>query len=83
MFGIIYNLYLPQPLIEVKATSALGAMHPYILYGKPWVYITTKIHFLTPPHLRKSFFIPVTTFSGGAVGYNIWWQLWDTNSLKN
>ena len=41
-----------------------------------------KLIFYPPPHLQKSFFIPVTTFSSGALGYNIWWQLWDTNSQK-
>ena len=43
------------------------------------VYKTTKIHFLSPPPPSKIFFfIPVTTFSGGAVGYISWWQLRDT-----
>ena len=32
------------------------------------MYKTTENHF----------FIRVTTFGGSAVGYNIWWQLWDT-----
>ena len=38
-----------------------------------------KFFFLSPPpHFENYFFIPVTTFSRGAVGYNIWWQLLDT-----
>merc|ERR1712242_273449 len=38
-----------------------------------------KFIFLSPPPPSKIiFFIPVTTFSSCTVGYNIWWQQWDT-----
>ena len=41
-----------------------------------------KLIFSSPPTFKNPFLILVTTFSSGAVGYNIWWQLWDTNSQK-
>merc|ERR1711884_125979 len=58
--------------------SSLSIISSMLCYNQGCIKPPKFIFLPPPPTFENHFFILLTTFSNGAVGYNIWWQLWDT-----